>query len=62
VQLVDGKLRMRLVVDRPMCEVFYNNGAVYALLPKNGGKIGRLTLETVGTVEEFTVHGMKSIW
>ena len=53
---------MRLVIDRPMCEVFYNGGEVYALLPKSGGKIGKLTLETTGTVEEFKVYGMKSIW
>ena len=62
VQLKDGKLQIRLVVDRPMCEVFYNTGEVYALVPKNGGRIGELSLETTGTVDEFKVYGMKSIW
>jgi hypothetical protein len=45
-----------------MCEVFYNVGDVYALLPKSGGRVGELTLETTGTVEEFIVYGMNSIW
>lgn len=62
VQLKDGKLHLRLIVDRPMCEVFYNEGETYALIPKQAGPIGRLTLEVEGTVEEFKVHGMKSIW
>ena len=62
IQLKDGKLQIRLVIDRPMCEIFYNMGQVYALIPKKGGKIGKLTLETEGTVEEFKVYGMKSIW
>ena len=62
VQLKDGKLQIRLVIDRPMYEVFYNTGEVYALFPKKGGKIGKITLETTGTVEEFKVYGMKSIW
>lgn len=62
VRVRDGKLEMRIVVDRPMCEVFYNGGEVYALIPKDGGRIGELTLSTTGTVEEFRVYGMKSIW
>jgi len=62
LQLEGGKLQIRLVVDRPMCEVFFNAGEVYALIPKVGGKIGKLTLETEGTVEELNVYGMKSIW
>jgi hypothetical protein len=45
-----------------MCEVFYNAGEVYALIPRKGGRIGKLTLEAAGTVEEFTVCGMNSIW
>ena len=62
LQLSDGKLHIRLVVDRPMCEVFFNTGEVYALIPKSGGKIGRVALQGEGTVERFNVHGMKSIW
>ena len=62
VQLKDGKLHIRVVVDRPMCEVFYNHGEAYVLIPKDGGSIGTLTVETTGTVEAFKVYGMKSIW
>ena len=62
VPLVAGTLQMRVVVDRPMCEVFYNSGEIYALIPKDGGRIGELTLATTGTVEEFRVYGMTSIW
>jgi len=62
VELNNGKLRMRLVVDRPMCEVFYNGGEIYALIPKAGGRIGKLTLEMEGTVDEFRIYKMKSIW
>jgi hypothetical protein len=61
VQLKDGKLRLRLVVDRPMCEIFYNDGEVYALIPESGGKIGKLTLETTRTVEAFKIYRMHSI-
>jgi hypothetical protein len=45
-----------------MCEVFFNTGEIYALIPKSGGRIGKLALETTGTVEEFKVYGMQSIW
>ena len=62
VRLKDGRLQIRLVVDRPMCEVFYNSGEVYALIPKSGGKIGKFTLETEGAVEELKVYGMEPIW
>jgi fructan beta-fructosidase len=62
VQLEGGKLHLRLIVDRPMCEVFYNTGEAYALIPRKGGKIGKLTLQTEGVVDEFRVFGMQSIW
>ena len=62
VQLVDGQLKIRLVVDRSLCEVFYNTGEIYALVPRDGGSIGTLSLEVEGTVDALTIHGMNSIW
>ena len=53
---------MRVVVDRSTAEIFYNKGEVYALLKRNAARIGSITLQTEGTVEDFKVYGMKSIW
>jgi len=62
VALQDGKLKIRVVVDRSMVEIFYNKGEVYGLLKRNTPRIGPITLRTEGTVEDFRVYGMKPIW
>jgi fructan beta-fructosidase len=53
---------LRVIVDRPMYEVFLNRGETYTLKPRSGKPLGKITLRTAGIVEEFTAHGMKSIW
>lgn len=62
INLADGKLSIRLVVDRSMCEVFFNDGEVYALQPKKEGPIGKISLELEGKVNTFKMYSMKSIW
>jgi len=62
VALRDGKLYLRVVVDRSTAEVFYNNGEVYALRKRNTPRIGTVTLEAEGMIVDFRAYGMKSIW
>ena len=65
--LVDGRLRFRVVVDRPMYEIVGGNGDVYKTAPrKDGGKaIDAIQLSAVGgeaKIETLKVYPMQSIW
>jgi len=58
----DGRVTLRVLIDRPMVEVFLNRGETYLLQRRSGKPLGKVTLETDGVVEEFRAFGMKSIW
>jgi fructan beta-fructosidase len=58
----DGRVTLRVLIDRPMVEVFLNRGETYLLQRRKGQPLGKITLKTEGVVEEFKVLGMKSIW
>jgi fructan beta-fructosidase len=53
---------LRVLIDRPMYEIFLNHGETYLLQRRDAQPLGRISLKTQGTVEEFRVHKMKSIW
>jgi len=58
----DGRVALRILIDRPMLEVFLNRGETYLLQGRSGKPLGKVTLETEGVVEEFKAFGMRSIW
>jgi fructan beta-fructosidase len=58
----DAPVSLRVVIDRPTYEVFVNGGETYTLHHRSGKPLGKVTLETEGTVEEFMAYKMKSIW
>jgi sucrose-6-phosphate hydrolase SacC (GH32 family) len=60
--LIDGALHLRLVIDRPMLECFFNHGQVYSLMPKEPGPIGQLTIRMPGTITSLVIHRLSSIW
>ena len=65
VGLVDGKLKLRVLVDRPMFEVVVNDGQCYQTAPRQPDPIGSVAVESAGgkvTVESLQVFKMKSIW
>jgi len=53
---------LRVVIDRPMVEVFLNGGETYLLRRREGKPLGKIALKTQGRVEEFRIFNMKSIW
>ena len=65
--LVDGKLKFRVVVDRPMYEVCGGDGVVYktASRPDAGSTIEAIQLSAGGgeaKIDNLTVYPMRSIW
>jgi hypothetical protein len=71
--LKNGKLTMRILIDRPMYESFVDGGSLYMLTPRKmlerGKPLKNMTFSFTGkepndgiVVEEFRVHQMKSIW
>jgi fructan beta-fructosidase len=65
--LVDGKLKFRVVVDRPMYEVSGGHGDVYKTAPRpDGGKaIDAIQLSAVGgeaKIDTLKIYPMQSIW
>jgi fructan beta-fructosidase len=64
--LVEKKLRLRAVVDRPMFELVGNDGAAYVTAArKDGGQeIDAVRVSAVGgaATVSLTVHPMRSIW
>ena len=63
---IDGRLRIRIVTDRPMSETIVNDGRAYLTRPRpDGGQpLGELTIMGDGdaTIESLTVYPMRSIW
>ena len=63
--LIDGKLKLRVLVDRPMFEVVINDGQSYHTAPRQPDPIGAVSVKTEGggvTVESLEVSKMISIW
>jgi fructan beta-fructosidase len=65
--LVEGKVKFRVVVDRPMYEVCGGHGDVYKTAPRaDGGKpIDSIQLSAFGgeaQLETFNVYPLRSIW
>jgi fructan beta-fructosidase len=58
----DGRVTLRVLIDRPMVEVFLNRGETYLLQRRSGKPLGKVALDTEGVVEEFKAFGMTSIW
>lgn len=64
---VDGKVSFRVIVDRPMCEIVGNGGAVYQTLAREdaGQPIQSITLRAEGgaaTLRNLEIFEMNSIW
>ncbi len=67
LQAVDGKVKFRVVVDRPMYEVCGGDGLVYKTTARRdaGKPIGTIELSAEGgqaRVESLKVYPMQSIW
>jgi fructan beta-fructosidase len=65
VSLIDGVLKLRVLVDRPMFEVVANDGQSYRTAPRQPAPLGTISVEAEGgsaTVESLEVYRMKSIW
>ena len=67
LKLKDGKVTLRVLVDRPMFELIGGDGACYKTSGRGGaGKpLGKITLTAQGgdlTIESLTVHEMKPAW
>lgn len=63
--LIDGKLKLRVLVDRPMFEVVINDGQSYCTASRQPAPLGTVSVEAEGgsvTVEALEVFKMKSIW
>jgi len=53
---------LRVVIDRPMVEVFLNRGDTYTVQHREAKPLGKIALKTRGTVEAFRAYKMTSIW
>jgi len=65
VRLIDGRLKLRVLVDRPMFEVVVNDGQCYRIAPRQPEALGTISVNPDGgsvTVESLDVCEMKSIW
>jgi sucrose-6-phosphate hydrolase SacC (GH32 family) len=63
---VDGKVRLRVLADRGILEIFANDGLVYmpVAVPVSGADRGGVSVFATGQVVKANlfVYGMKSIW
>jgi sucrose-6-phosphate hydrolase SacC (GH32 family) len=63
VTLQDGRLDLRLLVDRSVMEVFAGRGeAAFAALTIFPEDHPGIRLEGCGKVDQLTIHSLKSIW
>jgi sucrose-6-phosphate hydrolase SacC (GH32 family) len=64
--MVDGRVSIRVLVDRPMLEVCGNDGRVFMTSGrKTPGDLGRVDVFAEGgdaRLLELEVHELKSIW
>jgi len=63
---VDGKISLRILVDRPSVEIFANNGRIYmpmqAVRDLSNKSLKIYAKGGAANIEELTVHEVKSIW
>jgi fructan beta-fructosidase len=63
---IDGKIRLRILVDRPSVEVFANNGRIYMPMQHvrdlNNKSLKIYAKGGTAHIEELTIYEMKSIW
>jgi sucrose-6-phosphate hydrolase SacC (GH32 family) len=63
---VDGKINLRILLDRPSIEIYANEGRVY--MPMQAGRdLDNKSLKIYSKggnahIEELTIHEIKSIW
>jgi sucrose-6-phosphate hydrolase SacC (GH32 family) len=65
VPLRDGKLRLTVLADRTVYEVFAADGLVYLpvpVIPKADDRRASLTVAGEARVESVEVYGLKSVW
>ena len=66
IPLTDGRLRLRVLVDRTTVEIFGDHGQAYGMFIRSnpGGKVP-LELRTSRDevhIEKLSVHSMRSAW
>ena len=63
---IDGKISLRILVDRPSIEIFANNGRIYmpmqAVRDLSNKSLKIYAKGGTAHIEELTVHEVKSIW
>jgi len=63
---VDGKIKLRILVDRPSVEIFANDGRIYmpmgAVRDLNNKSLKIYAKGGTAHIEELTVHEMEPIW
>ena len=63
---VDGKIRLRILVDRPSVEIFANDGRIYMPMQHvrdlNNKSLKIYAKGGTANIEELTVHEIKPIW
>ena len=63
VTLQDGRLDLRLLVDRSVMEVFAGRGeAAFAAMTIFSEDQPGIRLDGCGKVDRLTIHSLKSIW
>jgi sucrose-6-phosphate hydrolase SacC (GH32 family) len=66
--LKDGKFQIRLIIDRPLYEVFGTDGSCHKLSPRGeyaGKPVGKISVTADGgsaTIESLVIYEMISIW
>jgi fructan beta-fructosidase len=66
--LKDGKFQIRLIIDRPLYEVFGTDGSCHKVAPRGesaGKPVGKISITADGgsaTVESLVIYEMISIW
>ena len=66
LKLIDGRVKIRVLVDVCLYEIVGNDGRVYVSLPRDyKQKISEIKLEARGgtaKLNQLKVHELKSIW
>jgi fructan beta-fructosidase len=67
LKMRDGKVTLRVLVDRPMYELIGGDGACYKTIGRKdmGNSLGTISLTVEGgsaTVESFIIYAMESAW
>lgn len=64
IPLIDGRLRIRLLVDRTTVEVFGDLGQAYGMFPRMdpGGNAALDLRASEGQIEKLTAHSLRSAW